>query len=261
MHVDEVAGINRDGWDRRVEQRDVWTRPVSSETIARARLDDWSVLLTPNRPVPRDWFGAVAGRDILCLASGGGQQGPILAAAGGRVVVFDASPKQLAQDEMVAHRDGLSLVTRQGLMHDLSEFADGCFDIVFHPASNCYAPDIEPVWRECFRVLRRGGVLLAGFMNPIAYIFDADAQERGELVVRFPLPYADIVDLPPEELRRCLERDHTVEFSHTLETQIGGQLQAGFMLTHFFEDRDLGMPDTGRSRYFPPCLATRALKP
>jgi SAM-dependent methyltransferase len=260
MRSNDVARINQEGWDRRVEELDVWTRPVSPEETRRARRGDWSVVLTPNKPVPRDWFGEVADKDILCLASGGGQQGPILAAAGARVVVFDASEQQLAQDEAVARRDGLAIVTRQGFMHDLSAFADASFDIVFHPVSNCYAPDIEPVWRECFRVLRPGGVLLAGFMNPIVYIFDADAQDRGELVVRFPLPYADVADLSPEELQQVIARDHTVEFSHTLEAQIGGQLQAGFVLTHMFEDKDRGAPDTGRSRYFPTCMATRALK-
>jgi len=256
----EVARINQEGWDRRVDEGDVWTRPVSPEETRRARQGDWSVVLTPNTPVPRDWFGEVAGKDILCLASGGGQQGPILAAAGARVVVFDASARQLGQDQAVARRDGLAIATQQGFMHDLSVFAGERFDIVFHPVSNSFAPEIEPVWRECFRVLRRGGVLLAGFMNPIVYIFDADAQDRGELVVRFSLPYSDVADLPPDELRRVVARDHTVEFSHTLDAQIGGQLRAGLVLTHLFEDKDCGSPDTGRSRFFPTCLATRALK-
>jgi 2-polyprenyl-3-methyl-5-hydroxy-6-metoxy-1,4-benzoquinol methylase len=260
MEPADVGSINQAGWDRRVDEADVWTRPVSQEETARARQGDWSVVLTPNKPVPRGWFGEVKGKDILCLASGGGQQGPILAAAGARVMVFDASQKQLAQDELVARRNGLSLETRQGFMHDLSAFADGSFDIVFHPVSNAFAPKIEPVWRECFRVLRRGGALLAGFMNPIVYIFDADAQERGELVVRFPLPYADVTDLPSDELRRVVARDHTVEFSHTLESQIGGQLEAGFVLTHLFEDKDRNADRSLRSRYFPTCLATRALK-
>jgi SAM-dependent methyltransferase len=257
MRLDEVGKLNQEGWDRRVAEKDVWTQPVSPEEIARARLGDWSIVLTPNKPVPRDWFGAVADKDILCLASGGGQQGPILAAAGARVVVFDASAAQLAQDETVARREDLPLATRQGFMHDLSAFPDGAFDLIFHPVSNCYAPDIEPVWRECFRVLRPGGVLLAAFMNPFVYLFD-DAAE--DLVVRYALPYADVVDRPAEELQRLIERDHTVEFSHSLETQIGGQLKAGFVLTHLFEDKDRGPCDTGRSRYFPTSVATRALK-
>jgi SAM-dependent methyltransferase len=234
---------------------------VSPEQIARARQGDWAVVLTPNKPVPRDWFGDVAGRDILCLASGGGQQGPILSAAGARVTVFDASPRQLAQDEMVARREGLPLITRQGFIHDLSAFEHGSFDLIFHPVSNSYAPEVEPVWRECFRVLRAGGFLLAAFMNPIVYVFDADAEARGELIVRHRLPFADVVDRPADELERVIATDHTVEFSHTLEAQIGGQLRAGFHLTDLFEDVDRGPPESGRSLYFPTCLATRARKP
>ncbi len=202
--MNEVADLNRDGWDRRVDEEDVWTRPVSSEEISRARRGDWSLLLIPNKPMPRHWFGDVTSKRVFCLASGGGQQGPILAAAGAPVTIFDASTRQLAQNDMVARRDGIALETRQGLMHDLSCFADASFDLVFHPVSNCFAPEIEPVWRECFKVLAPGGALLAGFMNPDIYLFDAEAQERGELLVKFPLPYADVTDLPPDELRRLI---------------------------------------------------------
>lgn len=260
MRADEVSRNNQAGWDRRVEEQDVWTRPVSSDEVARARRGDWAVVLTPHIAVPRDWFGDIQGRDILCLASGGGQQGPILAAAGARVTVFDASERQLAQDQAVAARDGLTLTTRQGFMHDLSAFADASFDLIFHPVSNCFAPEILPVWREAYRVLRPGGALLAGFMNPMVYVFDADAEDRGQLIVKHALPYADITHLPADALQRRIDRDHTVEFSHTLEAQIGGQLQAGFVLTHMFEDRDGGAPANLRSTYFPTCMATRAVK-
>ena len=260
MNADEVRKLNQAGWDLRVAEGDVWTLPVSSEETRRARLGDWSVVLTPNKPVPRDWFGDVADKHILCLASGGGQQGPILAAAGAKVTVFDASPAQLAQDESVARRDDLEITLQQGFMHDLSAFADGAFNLIFHPVSNIFAPAVEPVWRECFRVLRPGGALLAGFMNPMTYIFDAEAEERGELIVRHRLPYADIQDRSPDELRRLINRDHVVEFSHSLESQIGGQLAAGFVLTGLYEDTDRG-PPSGRSLYFPTALATRAVKP
>lgn len=256
----DVGAINQEGWDRRVEAGDVWTLPVDAETIARARGGDWTVWLTANRPAPRDWFGDIRGREVLCLASGGGQQGPTLAAAGARVTVFDASPRQLGQDEAVARREGLDLTTRQGFMHDLSAFADASFDLIFHPVSNSYAPEIEPVWRECFRVLRPGGALLAGFMNPIVYLFDPDAEARGEMIARYRLPYSDVADRTPDELASIIARDHTVEFSHSLESQIGGQLRAGFHLTDLFEDVDRGGA-TMRSKWFPTMVSTRAVKP
>ena len=105
--VDPVAH-NRAAWDREVDEGNEWTRPVSEDVIARARTGDWSVVLIGYEPTPRDWFPAdLTGVEVLCLASGGGQQGPVLAAAGATVTVFDNSPRQLSRDEFVAERDGL----------------------------------------------------------------------------------------------------------------------------------------------------------
>jgi len=253
-----IHEFNREGWNARVGERDVWTLPVQPQIIARAREDDWSVLLTSTKPVPRDWFGDLRGKRLLALASGGGQQGPVFAAAGAEVTVFDASERQLASDTMVAERERLELRTVQGFMHDLSAFADGSFDLIFHPVSNCYAPQVPPVWRECFRVLRPGGVLLAGFMSPTSYIFDPLEEDQGRLVLRYPLPYADCEDPSPQEREQIAREGHTFEFSHTLEDQIGAQLEAGFVLSGFYEDRE---PDRLVARYFPDMLATRAVKP
>jgi SAM-dependent methyltransferase len=257
--IDPVAH-NRDAWDRQVELGNEWTVPVSAEVVARARAGDWSVVLIGYEPVPRDWFPEpLAGADVLCLASGGGQQGPVLAAAGARVTVFDNSPAQLQRDEMVAARDGLSLRTVLGDMRDLSAFADASFDLVFHPVSNLFCPELAPVWRECFRVLRPGGRLLAGFVNPDVFIFDADAMEnRSELVVRHALPYADLADLDLDERNRLFGPDHTLEYSHTMTDQIGGQLAAGFVLTGFAQAPHHA---DATARYLPGYYATRAVKP
>jgi SAM-dependent methyltransferase len=226
---------------------------------AAARRGEWSVVLTPTKTVPREWFPPLPGLEVLCLASGGGQQGPVLAAAGAAVTVFDNSPKQLARDREVAARDGLAIETVEGDMSDLSCFPAGRFGLVFHPCSNCFAPDVRPVWREAFRVLRPGGVLLAGFVNPILYIFDdAAATDRGELVVRHTIPYSDLEQLTDEERRRYTDKDEPLVYGHTLDDQIGGQLAAGFVLTGLFEDGNPGHP---LSKYLPTSVATRAVKP
>jgi SAM-dependent methyltransferase len=213
---------NRAAWDREVDSGNEWTVPVGADVITRARAGDWSVVLVGYQPVPRDWFPAeLAGVAVLCLASGGGQQGPVLAAAGAAVTVFDNSPRQLGRDEEVAARDGLAIRTVLGDMRDLGAFPDARFDVVFNPVSNVFCPDLAPVWRESFRVLRPGGLLLAGFMNPDVYIFDAAALvERDELVVRHPLPFSSM-DLPDAE-RAQYYGDGPVEFSHSLTEQIGG---------------------------------------
>ena len=255
----DVLVYNRQAWNYQVEQGNIWTQPVGPELISAARRGEWSVVLTPILPVPRDWFPDLAGIDVLCLASGGGQQGPVLAAAGARVTVFDNSPRQLEQDRLVAEREGLEIATVQGDMVDLSVFPDESFDLIFHPISNIFSQEILPIWRECYRVLRPGGVLLAGIVNPIVYIFDLDTLEQeGRLEVRFSLPYSDLENLSPEELEKFMAENSPLEFSHTLEEQIGGQLQAGFVLTGFFEDLD--SRDEPVNRYFKKYFATRAVK-
>ena len=249
---------NRAAWDRQVESGDEWTRPVSSEVIARARQGDWAVVLIGYEPVPRDWFPAdLHGLDVLCLASGGGQQGPTLAAAGANVTAFDNSPRQLAQDTFVAEREGLAIRTVLGDMRDLSAFAEASFDLVFNPVSNLFCPDLQPVWDECARVLRPGGTLLVGFMNPDTYIFDGAKLESGEFAVRHALPYSDLTSIDVEERARTFGLDAPLEFSHTLAEQIGGQLQAGFHITAF---REAPHHANATAKYMPGYFATRAIK-
>jgi SAM-dependent methyltransferase len=253
----DVRAYNRDKWDKQVEYGNPWTIPASPETIAAARTGEWSILLTEQKAVPRDWFPKdVGGADILCLASGGGQQGPVLVAAGANVTVFDNSPKQLERDRMVARREGLTLITVEGDMRDLSIFGDCSFDLIFHPVSNVFCPEVRPVWKEAFRTLRPGGTLLAGFDNPCVFLFDCQLAEQGVFEVKYKLPF-DATKLSDEERQREFGDDSPLEFSHSLEDQIGGQLEAGFILIGLYEDQQ----NSPIGKYMPGYVATRAVKP
>ena len=106
----------------------IWAQPVDEATIAKARTGTWEVVLTPKTPVPKAWFGDLRGQRVLCLASGGGQQAPILAAAGATVVSFDLSEEQLRKDQLVAERDRLDWLENQALAEGTKAIASGNLD-------------------------------------------------------------------------------------------------------------------------------------
>lgn len=260
MTPPDLLEYNRRAWNRESAAGGIWSRPVSAQQVALARAGRPEVVLTPCRHVPADWLGALPGTRVLGLASGGGQQMPLLAAAGARVTSFDLSDEQLARDREVAQREGLAIDFVRGDMADLSAFGDGCFDLVFHPVSNVFVPELAPVWRECHRVLRPGGVLLAGFMNPDIFLFDLAEDAADPLHVRHVLPYADETHLAPQALQAKRDKGEALAFSHSLAAQIGGQLAAGLQVTGFYDD---GWLDDSwpLARHMPVAFATRALRP
>ena len=254
----DIRSYNREAWNREVEGgKNRWSQHVDAATIAKSKQGEFSVLLTENIPVPHRWFPTLKGADVLCLASGGGQQGPVLAAAGAHVTVFDNSPAQLKQDQLVAERESLPLRTVEGDAADLSMFGDESFDLVFNPVSTVFMPDVRVVWRECSRVLRRGGILMTGFMNPVHYIFDLYKADEGLLEVTNSIPYSDLTSLSKEDLADHLKKGLPVEFGHTLTDLIGGQCDAGFVITDLYEDY---MLDSPLHHYHPSYIATRAMK-
>lgn len=251
---------NESAWDKQALEQNEWSQAVSADLIKDAKEGKWEVHLTP-KPLNKAWLGEVKGKKILCLASAGGQQAPVLAAAGASVVVFDISEEQLKQDERVAERDGLSLRTVQGDMRDLSVFEDESFDIVFHPISNHYVEDVNPVWKEAYRVLKKGGSLLASFFNPVVFVADRNPQDRADGIIRpkYTLPYADIRDLDQEQIAGKIKNREALVFGHTLSDLIGGQLKAGFVIEDFEEEMQ-PHPRFLIDQYLPTFMATKATK-
>ena len=243
--------INAETIDRWVENGWEWGRPISHEVFEAARNGSWDVFLTPTKPVPHRWLGELRGKRILGLASGGGQQMPIFTALGAECTVLDYSARQIESEEAVARREGYFIRTIRADMTLPLPFEDGEFDLIFHPVSNCYIRDVRPVWRECFRVLKTGGYLLSGVDHYVNYIVDSE-----EKAIVNSLPFDPLAN--PQQMEQLRAEDAGVQFSHTLEEQIGGQLDAGFTLLELYEDFN----GEGRlhDMHIPTFLAMRARK-
>jgi len=242
--------------DRWIENGWEWGIPVSEADCEKARHGEWKVVLTTHVPVPKEWFLPFKGTKILGLASGGGQQMPIFSLLGANCTVMDFSDRQLESERFVSEREGYDIEIVKGDMTLPLPFADEAFDLIFHPVSNCYIEDVHHVWRECYRVLRPGGVLLAGLDNGINYLFDEDKVGK-PLIVTNTLPCNPLKN--PEQMEKLLKDDNGVQFSHTFDEQIGGQLKAGFLLSDVYEDYNEESCATFAAK-IPAFWATRAIK-
>ena len=233
----------KEGWE--------WGKPITHQEYQRALDGEWGVKLTPTKFVPKAWFGSLKDKKLLGLASGGGQQIPIFSALGASCTVLDYSAVQCESERMIAAREGYSVTVIQGDMTKKLPFDDESFDIIFHPVSNCYVEEVKPIFKECYRVLKKGGILLCGLDNGINYLFDED-----ETTVKYSLPFNPLKN--PDLYEDSVKNDWGIQFSHTMEEQIGGQLEAGFVLTHIYEDTN----GVGRLHELNvPCfIATRAVK-
>ena len=225
----DYTEINAKTIDRWVENGWEWGIPISHDQYVDARNGNWSMVLTPTKPVPKKWYPDLKGMRVLGLASGGGQQMPIFAALGAQCTVLDYSEKQIKSELLVAEREGYEITTIRADMTKPLPFDDDSFDLIFHPASNSYIEDVMHVWKECYRILKKAGRLMAGLDNGINYIFDEDEKE-----IKYRLPFNPLKD---RELLIALEKeDCGIQFSHTLEEQIRGQLKVGLTLLDLYED-------------------------
>src|SRR4051812_43488105 len=193
----DIVNYNKKAWDNYVDKKDRWTIPVSEQELENAKKGCWNIALTPTKPVPHNWFPDLKGLKILGLASGGGQQGPILATLGADVTIFDNSEKQLLQDKTLSDRLGLGIKTVQGDMSDLSVFQDNTFDLIFNPCSILFVDNVLPVWKECFRVVKPNGILLTGLINPISFQLDEE-----DLNLIYKKSFSDLHSLSTEKLKK-----------------------------------------------------------
>lgn len=231
---DAIADVKTD------DGRSKFTQAISHEEFLRTKGGTLQVSLTGAKYVPESWFPSLKGKKVLGLASGGGQQGPVFAAHGAEVTILDISDSQIARELYVAKRESYEITA---LKYDMSKslpFEDNLFDLIFNPVSNCYIEDILPVWFECARVIKSDGILMTGFIKEERFLFDPDFENEDTLIVRHRLPYHSLTDLSEESKRNMIAGKEPFVFSHTLTEQIGGLIQAGFVITNIYEDGDGG---------------------
>lgn len=221
--------INKETIDRWVEEGWEWGKSISHEDYIKAKNGEWKVFLTPTVAVPIDWLGDLKRKKILGLASGGGQQMPIFNALGATRSVIDYSSKQIESEYNVAKREGYTIEAIEGDMTKKLPFDGETFDIVFHPVSNCYVEDVQHIFNEAYRVLKKGGIFLAGLNNEINYIVDQNERE-----IVWKMPFNPLQDEKAKEF--MVKEDAGMQFSHDMTEQIGGQLKAGFTLVDIYED-------------------------
>ncbi len=252
--MSEYTKINSKTWDLWADNGCEWSVPISQEEYAAVTEENFGVYLTPCITVPHEWFGSLKGKKLLGLASGGGQQMSVFSKLGAFCTVFDYSDRQLESERKVSEREGYSIEIIKGDMTKTLPFENESFDIIFHPVSNCYVEDVCHVWNECYRILKKGGRLLAGFSNGIDFLFEDD----NPLLVVNKLPFNPL-KMPKERFDKMAGNGEGILFSHSMEEQLGGQLKAGFELKALYEDRDR-IGGAAIRDYAPQYMATLAVK-
>ncbi len=202
-----------------------WAACASDEALRAAEAGKLKLQFY-DKEVPDEWLADIKGKKVLCLAGAGGLQAPLLACAGAKVTVIDISDKMLDQDRAVAERENLQIEIVKGNMCDLSMFGDDVFDYIINPPSLMYVPELSVVFRECYRVLKRGGVLIIMAPNPINYVCDyIDDADGGYYKAVHRMPFCS--------------RDHDdsdwIEYGHTMESYLGGQIECGFLINGYVE--------------------------
>lgn len=226
--MDDISNYNRERWNALVRANALFTRPALhlDATTARQKIDPDGIL------------GELAGKRVLCLASGGGQQSAAFALLGAHVTVYDLSDAQLERDRQAAAHYGVSIETVQGDMRDLSHFADDTFDVVWHPYSINFVPEIGVVFGEVARVLRDRCLYHLHFANP--FIIGLLAQDFDGNGYPLKRPYEDGAEITGQDEEWVYSRSENAgkvvpaprEYRHTLSTMINGLVEHGFVIRH-----------------------------
>jgi ubiquinone/menaquinone biosynthesis C-methylase UbiE len=172
---------------------------------------------------PVNVLADIEGQEVLCLASGGGQQSAVFGLLGARVTVVDLVEGQLAGDATAAAHYGYEVTTICADMRDLSCISEGVFDLVYQAPSMAYIPDVRSVYAEVSRVLKVKGRYRVCFTNPATEFVDWDSWD-GE-GYRITKPYSERIEQGGED-----GATGSIQFRHTMADIFNGLIENGFSI-------------------------------
>jgi SAM-dependent methyltransferase len=178
----------------------------------------------------------IEGKDVLCLAAGGGQQSAVFGLLGARVTVVDFCKGQLDGDRKAAAHYGYAVSAVQADMRDLSCLQGDSLDVVYGTGS-CFIPDMAPVFAGVARVLRPGGLYRADFANPATEHVDPASWDGEGYRIAVPYHVKRMAD-PPEA-----GRAPSIQFRHYMDEIFNGLLDAGFSIQRVFDPSRHRQPD------------------
>ncbi|HUV43083.1 MAG TPA: class I SAM-dependent methyltransferase [Patescibacteria group bacterium] len=227
---DPKIQANKEWWEKMVAEDNGFTRPWLDldPDIVRQYAD--GKLKNPPKPLdqmfPVSILTNVEGKDILCLASGGGQQSAVFGLLGANVTVVDIAEGQLEGDKRAAEHYGYRIKTIQSDMGDLSMLKSDSFDLVFQAPSMAYVPDVRKVYSEVARVLKSKGLYRIDAENPLSQFIEHDTAWDGK-GYRITVPYS------VKEKKR--EGKEVTEFRHYMEEIFNGLIENRFTIEHVEE--------------------------
>lgn len=214
---------NKKWWEKKVKEDSIFTRPwldLNADQLKRfvegktkkipRHLDDiYPIHVLQN----------IKDKNVLLLASGGGQQSAIFGLLGAKVTVVDFSMSQLKNDKKAAKHYGYKIKTIEGDISNLSLLINNSFDLVYQAPSMGYVPDVQSVYSEVWRVLKSGGLYRADAQNPQSRFTDKSSWNgKGYL----------ISEMYSTKTKQRSKEKKVIEFRHTLDEIFNGLIKCGF---------------------------------
>lgn len=225
MEKNAYRSINKEWWEKMVKEGCGFTKPwldLNPAVVLKLAKGELKKIPEPlNDIYPIKVLANIKGKDVLCLASGGGQQSAVFGLLGARVTVIDIADGQLAGDKKAAAHYGYKVKTIQGDMSDLSMLRNNSFDLVYQAPSMGYIPNVKKVYSEVSRILRSGGLYRADALNPQSQFIDESSWDgKG---YRISVPYA-------VKKEKRSENENVIEYRHYLDEIFNGLIECGFVI-------------------------------